>query len=376
MTKKTPLTGLLLAGITCFMCSTAAVAKPIAAPDCMKVYNCQASCVQWEPGCLQNCGASAPIDAVAQADLLVGCVRQNCPESDPTLLFEGCPWDACSQQVMDCQGSYTCNITGGSCPAGTACGLMVDLVTQCVPSDGIGEGEACDPQQTETLPCADGLFCIQVTQPDDGQCMRFCTADFECSGKPCAMPVFEGVDGIGICFCNDGDGDLACDSVDCAPADPDVHPGAQEVCDGTDNNCNGQTDEGCEPNPDAGEGTVESVEAVEVAEPFDAQGEPDLATPDSAVQDAAHDDASAQDHSGQTDAPGKEDQASAQDLAADGSSVPTPDLVPADSGSDGGKKEGGCGAAGGSAPLPTGMLILAFLFGLAGLAARRKFGRT
>lgn len=371
MTKMTPMTGLLLAGTACFMVSTAAAAKPIAAPDCMKVYTCQASCVAWEPTCLETCGASASADAVAQADLLVGCVRQNCPLSDPTSLFEGCPWDACSQQVMDCQGSYTCNITGGSCPAGTACGLMVDLVTQCVPSDGIGEGEACDPQQTETLPCADGLFCIQVTQPDDGQCMRFCTADFECNGKPCAMPVFEGVDGIGICFCNDGDGDLACDAVDCAPADPDVHPGAQEVCDGTDNNCNGQTDEGCEPNPDAGEGTVESVEAVEVAEPFDAQSQPDMAQFDASLPDIAAMDA-AQESSGQSDLHGKEDQSATQDLSPDGSSIPTPDLVAADTTTGTGKKDGGCGAAGGSAQLPTGMLILAALLALASLPGRRR----
>jgi hypothetical protein len=54
---------------------------------------------------------------------------------------------------------------------------------------------------------------------------------------------------------NDGQGD-ACDqdldndgydnAVDCNPLDPKVNPGADEVCDGVDNDCDHQVDEGCE----------------------------------------------------------------------------------------------------------------------------------
>jgi len=39
----------------------------------------------------------------------------------------------------------------------------------------------------------------------------------------------------------DGDSDLT----DCAPFDADIHSGAVEQCDGVDNNCNMQVDEGC-----------------------------------------------------------------------------------------------------------------------------------
>ena len=42
--------------------------------------------------------------------------------------------------------------------------------------------------------------------------------------------------------CEDRDGDGTCDTLDCAPDDPDVHPGAQEVCDGADNDCDGEID--------------------------------------------------------------------------------------------------------------------------------------
>ncbi|MCK6517316.1 hypothetical protein L6R46_19925 [Myxococcota bacterium] len=42
----------------------------------------------------------------------------------------------------------------------------------------------------------------------------------------------------------DGDGDGSTAELDCDDADPGVFPGAVEVCDGLDNNCDGETDEG------------------------------------------------------------------------------------------------------------------------------------
>ncbi len=45
--------------------------------------------------------------------------------------------------------------------------------------------------------------------------------------------------------CNsDADGDGSCDDEDCAPNDPTIFPGNTETCNGVDDNCDGQIDEG------------------------------------------------------------------------------------------------------------------------------------
>jgi hypothetical protein len=44
--------------------------------------------------------------------------------------------------------------------------------------------------------------------------------------------------------CDDDDGDGFYNTQDCVTSDPMSYPGAPELADGVDNNCNGKTDEG------------------------------------------------------------------------------------------------------------------------------------
>lgn len=48
-----------------------------------------------------------------------------------------------------------------------------------------------------------------------------------------------------ISICRDSDSDTFSETDDCNDTNPRIHPGAVEVCDGVDNNCDGQVDESC-----------------------------------------------------------------------------------------------------------------------------------
>ena len=96
-------------------------------------------------------------------------------------------------------------------------------------NDGVLDGDDCAPLDLNSYPGA--------TEACDG-------VDNDCDGK-----VDEGfpdldADGIADCTDIDTDGDGDPDLTDCQPTNGAVYAGATEVCDGLDNNCNGQVDEG------------------------------------------------------------------------------------------------------------------------------------
>jgi len=160
-----------------------------------------------------------------------------------------------------------CVPTGGDCGPDT-CWPGVDGEYSCLPSDGRGEGEACDPDVTNwtQLPCGDGLVCLDAAGLGEGVCLAFCTAEASCGGTDvCTMPVFEGIDGLGVCIsCTDADEDGACAEVDCDDNDDTSFPGATELCeDGRDNDCDGAADaldDDCDPGPDPDAGPDADVD--------------------------------------------------------------------------------------------------------------------
>jgi len=105
-------------------------------------------------------------------------------------------------------------------------------------------GDKCDPDDDNDM-TADEDDCA----PKDAQVHP--GADELCDGKDndCNYLVDEGFsdtdsDGWKDCMDDDDDGDGTKDDSDCGPTEPEIHPGAVEWCDGLDNDCDGETDEG------------------------------------------------------------------------------------------------------------------------------------
>jgi len=120
--------------------------------------------------------------------------------------------------------------------------------------DGNCVGVSCQPQGCQTAP---GNDCDDTNSSVHPGATEFCNCiDDNCNGS---------IDEDGVCSltissinkalscgptCTDADGDTyatqggACGPVDCNDINAAVHPGATEVCDDIDNNCDGSVDEG------------------------------------------------------------------------------------------------------------------------------------
>ncbi len=125
-------------------------------------------------------------------------------------------------------------------------------------------GEPCD----DDWECESRL-CVETEDFVEGYCSQFCTDDDDCDdGWSCVFLIISGGDGLRACaatdLCIDGDGDgfgrgPACDGSDCDDEDGAVFAGADELCNGFDDDCDGVVDE----NPiDAGEACTTELPGV------------------------------------------------------------------------------------------------------------------
>lgn len=125
--------------------------------------------------------------------------------------------ETCDGQDNDCDGA-TDEFTGGN---------------YCENTSEIGMCPGIDL-------CVDGVLECQGDQPQDESCNG---DDDDCDGTTDeGFPDLD-EDGIADCVDTDSDGDGTLDDADCAPFDPAIHPGAQEICNLVDDDCDDKVDE-------------------------------------------------------------------------------------------------------------------------------------
>jgi hypothetical protein len=189
------------------------------------------------PGAEEICGDG--IDNNCNQTIDDGCPGVNCTDGD------GDGWPVGPDCVVqDCDDTDPTVYPG----APEVCGDDKDNNCEGIVDDGC-PGRMCDDEDGDGYGVGPGCPGPQDTDDHDPDVHPGATEicgdgkDNNCNGivdDGCTGCTDTDGDGYGV---GDGCGPLV--DRDCDDSDPSVHPGAEEPCDGRDNNCNGSTDEGC-----------------------------------------------------------------------------------------------------------------------------------
>jgi hypothetical protein len=160
--------------------------------------------------------------------------------------------------ASDCPSGYSCKTVNGEKGAGTQCipdsgectcgkdAILAGATTTCKVTNDVG---TC----AGTRKCAlSGLTLCDAPSPTVESCNG---KDDNCDGQideagaaGCKLYFSDGDDdgfggGVGVCLCAPDLLHSHALGADCDDSDPAIHSGAAELCNGKDDNCNGQTDE-------------------------------------------------------------------------------------------------------------------------------------
>ena len=155
--------------------------------------------------------------------------------------------DNCDGQVDEETGGEECTATNelGTCLGLTTClgGQAGCDAPQPEPESCDGLDNDCDNDVDEGFPDTDldGVKDCMETDKDGDEVPD---VDDNCPFVPNPLQDDFDIDGDGDACDLDDDNDLVADEDDCAPFAPKVYPGADEVCNGIDEDCDGLVDEG------------------------------------------------------------------------------------------------------------------------------------
>ncbi|MFK7986643.1 MAG: putative metal-binding motif-containing protein [Sandaracinaceae bacterium] len=230
------------------------------------------------PGCDLDCDDGIP--CTEDTCLSGSCVHTpddaSCGDGARCSPVDGCVPNGCASNA-ECNDGFSCTrnrCVDGACvitPDDGRCDDETDCtVDRCAPGAGSDErgcvnaedDARCGDFCTVGARCSAGFGCFGGAERDclDG---NFCTAD-SCDpvAEACVnVPRDDDEDGapaasVGGMMCTGG--------TDCNDGNAGIRPGVDELCDGVDNNGNGETDEGCSTLPD----TCATAEAI----PLDGDG--------------------------------------------------------------------------------------------------------
>jgi len=213
---------------------------------CGDLVDCVTSCGADGIGCLSDCYATGTASAQQALTALFGCYFESCAGIYSISDWNACAAEHCGPLQTACMPPAGCSPLSWDCGFGEACVVIPSGALDCVDSKGSMANAPCNPDAADPVDCANGTACVQVAGAH--VCTPLCFVDDDCEGggEICYAPVFDNNSEVGICFCEDQDKDGTCSGLDCDDTNPAVYPGHEEVCDGLDNDCDGETDPGCD----------------------------------------------------------------------------------------------------------------------------------